>query len=112
MKVILLDFDDTILATYESRVPCLVEAFSYFGKPVSVFEIRRIWGAPFNEMITTLAPDVDFDTFYLYYRSVMARYKPKLHDGVLEFLKFLLKKHTPIFIISSSSRKLIEQDLL
>lgn len=108
---IIFDFDDTILATFESRAPCVIQAAADFGFTISMEDMRRVWGKPFQEMIYSLMPTVDYWTWYEYYRLVMARNQPKLNPGAREIAAYLKGLGLHIAVVSSSSKPLVKQDL-
>ncbi|OQY99626.1 MAG: hypothetical protein B6D41_00955 [Chloroflexi bacterium UTCFX4] len=108
---VIFDFDDTLLATFESRAPCLIEAAQRFGYTISVPEIRRYWGAPFRELIFSVVPEVDYGIFYDLYKEVMLQHPPIVQPGTAEILGLLRAKSIRTAIVSSSSKALVEQDL-
>lgn len=110
-SAVLLDFDDTLLATFESRVPCVLKAASHYDYVVSLEEVMNVWGLPFRQMIETLLPGIDYGDFYSHYRSVMTEFPPVLHKGAVEFLNFANSVGLYTIVVSSSSRALVIQDL-
>lgn len=114
MKVntVIFDFDDTLLATFKSRCPALLEAAADFGQTISEGEIREVWGLPFRKMVHCLVPMIDFQEFYDHYRNVMKKHLPLLHEGAAEILKTLKAQGKFIVISTSSSRDLVLQDLI
>jgi len=111
IHAVILDFDDTVLDTFESRTPCLIQGAADFGYSISVEDVRRVWGKPFRDMILSLMPGVDYPAFYEHYRIVMANHQPSLKLGAKELMVYLKTRGWHIAIVSSSSRLLVQQDL-
>lgn len=112
VRAIIFDFDDTILATFESRSPCLVHAASDFGQPISVDDIRGVWGKPFRDMILSLLPSVNFSVFYDHYSKLMRSYQPSLKPCARSAITKLKDLGLYLAVVSSSSRSLVQQDLM
>src|SRR2546423_9386389 len=110
-KALIFDFDDTILATFMTRVPCVIKAASDFGYTLSAEDIRLVWGKPFQEMIFALMPNIDYREWYYHYQIVMARYKPELMPGARAIIEYVKELGLYSAVVSSSSKLLVKQDL-
>jgi len=111
VNALIFDFDDTILATFESRSSCLMDAASNFGYEISLNDIKTVWGKPFREMILNLLPGIDYQKFYEHYRLVMEKHTPFLKEGASDILTLTKGMNHFVAIVSSSSQVLVLQDL-
>ena len=89
IRVLVLDFDDTLLATFKCRSLALIEAAKDFGYYITDNHLKSVWGLPFEEMISTLLPNVNYINFYKHYKQVMYRHTPELHSGAKDLLDHL-----------------------
>jgi len=110
-KVAIFDFDDTLMATKVGRVAALTKALSDFGYHVTEDGIDSNWGKPFDQLISSLAPNIDYKSFYKHYSKIMLGFPPVVQPGVIEVLQFLKANIIPIYVVSSGSRDLVIQDL-
>lgn len=110
-KAVILDFDDTIMATFEQRSELIIRVAKEFGYLIDLERIRKNWGKPFFQLITSIMPGVDFSAFLDVYSKAMETTKPKLHLGAENLLNHLKEHNILAVIVSSSSRDLIIQDL-
>jgi phosphoglycolate phosphatase-like HAD superfamily hydrolase len=109
---VLMDFDDTILATSESRRPLFTEHLQRFGATAErIALMRQSWGVAFNEAVRIAAPDIDYSAFIESYAAQMRITLPLACEGAGTFLKTVAARNVPIVVISSSIRLLIEVDL-
>src|SRR5690606_32157763 len=111
VKFALLDYDDTLLATFDTRSRCIVTALGNFGYSVEEAQIAAVWGSPFQVMINLLAPQINFGKFYPHYQEVMKENPPRTHPGAEQTLSLLSSNKIPVLLLSSSSHNLITQDL-
>lgn len=109
---VIFDFDDTLMATRETRYDALIETAGDFGIEISPEEIDSHWGEPFEELIAGIAPNIEFEEFHSQYMNVMKKYGPKVQPGVRDVFDILQGKNTPIFVVSSGSYELVKQDLI
>ncbi len=110
-RSVLIDCDDTLLATIKIRWKSLTEAAHQYGVQLDPTLIQAHWGKPFNELIAVLLPQVDFASFLSSYQQVMKRHHPQLLPGASRLIAFLREQGILIEIITSSHRDLIAQDL-
>lgn len=109
---IVLDFDDTIIATRKTRAKLFCEiALSDFGVFIPEEEINSHWGKPFNELFKNLMPRIDEKKFLSIYADQMQKHPPKILPGIQDVFYQAITNHIAVFILSSGSHKLISQDL-
>ncbi|MGH3428387.1 MAG: HAD family hydrolase [Mycobacteriales bacterium] len=110
---VLLDFDDTLIATSRSRRGLFFDHLRSFGaSEVTIEWLAERWGLPFPEMVrTVLAADMR-ENFVLSYIGLMRRHPPAPCSGAGEFLRTARRADMPVAVVSSSSRRLIEVDLV
>jgi len=111
IHAVICDFDDTLLATRLLRINLLLKTLGDYGHVILVDQLLLHWGKPFNELISSVAPRVNYDKFLLDYSKGMQRERPQILPGAETLLKFLDSINVPCFIVSSGSRFLVEQDL-
>jgi len=111
MKAVLIDFDDTLMATRKSRVAALIKAAADFGRHVTPDDIEEHWGKPFNQLILGIVPGLDYQGFHRHYAGVMRSIPPEALPGARDLLAELSNRHVHVFVISSGSRGLVRQDL-
>ena len=62
-KAVLFDFDDTLVDTFQSKIPALIEyCATVHGVTVSIDEIQALWGIPFGEKMRILTKGETVDT--------------------------------------------------
>jgi HAD superfamily hydrolase (TIGR01549 family) len=110
-KAIIFDCDDTVIATAKNRWAALIKTANDFGQELSESTIRAAWGKPFDQLIATLVPQIEFDAFVAAYRVTMRSQKPEPTPGAIQLLDKLYKHGIRMEIVTSSSRELIIQDL-
>lgn len=110
-KAIIFDCDDTIIATAKTRWAILIRTAASFGHVLDEATIRAAWGSPFNELIRTIVPTIDFEDFVAAYRSELRALQPEPTRGAKELLAYLSGRGVQMQIITSSSRDLIVQEL-
>ena len=109
---IVLDFDDTIAATRESRSKILRKvASSQFGIQISEEGINSNWGKPFDELLRCLAPTINEKEFSNVYADVMRRHPPKILPGVRHIFQEAYLNNIAILVLSSGSNQLVYQDI-
>jgi phosphoglycolate phosphatase-like HAD superfamily hydrolase len=110
-SAILFDFDDTLMATRETRVPLIVDTLAELGCHVELESVIDHWGKPFPRLIGCLAPSVDYEVFHQQYSERMSSQAPVVLPGAAELLKRLRDLGARVEIVSSGSRKLVLHDL-
>lgn len=110
-RAVILDFDDTLMATRECRTVALRATLKELGSSDDLSNLGTHWGKPFRELITQIAPEVDYDTFVKLYSKVMKRYPPRPTPGAAQLLTSLASNGKLILVLSSGSRALVMQDL-
>jgi phosphoglycolate phosphatase len=108
---VIIDFDDTLVATYQVRALTLRRTAEKLGAHIEEGAIRRLWGRPFPELIDGLVPSVPFEDFIASYRLEMMKDRPVAERGADEFLKRCRADAKKVLVHSSSRTDLIEQDL-
>jgi phosphoglycolate phosphatase-like HAD superfamily hydrolase len=110
-SAVLFDFDDTLMATRQTRVPLIVDTLAEFGCHVELTNVIGHWGKPFPQLIECLAPAVDYGVFHRQYSERMSSQAPVVLPGAAELLQRLRDTGTCVEIVSSGSRKLVLHDL-
>ncbi len=108
-KVILFDYDDTLVDTVGSRVPAIIEYCKVaHGLVIDENMIKAVWGLPFTKKFAALGcPEpVDIER----YKALSARFPMRPFDEVGEITLKLSRSHT-LAILSSASREVIVNDL-
>jgi phosphoglycolate phosphatase-like HAD superfamily hydrolase len=82
-----------------------------FGYILTKEDIKRVWGKPFQEMIISLMPTVDYLTWYKHYRIVMGKHQSSLHRGAKDIMTYLKALGCYIAVVSSNSKELVKQDM-
>lgn len=108
---VIFDCDDTVIATAKSRWKVLIATARSFGVVLAEDTILRAWGVPFDRLIRTIVPTIDYDEFVARYRMAMRASRPEPTTGARELLEHLAARSTRMEIVTSSSRDLITQDL-
>jgi phosphoglycolate phosphatase-like HAD superfamily hydrolase len=99
------DFDDTLIAARRTYMPVMVDALSRFGYCCQGLE--EAWGRPFEEVVETVAPGLDFKRFLDSYTTIVERTSPCWLPGALHFLSGAKERGLPLFILTASSGHLI-----
>ncbi|MBV6394141.1 MAG: Phosphoglycolate phosphatase [Anaerolineales bacterium] len=110
-KAVIFDCDDTIIATAKNRWTALIKTANDFGQELNEATIRNAWGKPFDQLIATLVPEIEFETFFAAYKIIMRSQKTEATSGAAQLLKKLYEEDVRMEIVTSSSRELIIQDL-
>jgi HAD superfamily hydrolase (TIGR01549 family) len=110
-QAVIFDCDDTIIATAKTRWAVLIKTAAKFGKRLDENTIRAAWGRPFNEMIASIVPSVNFDEFIGSYRTAITSTNPEATRGAIRLVSQLRERGVAMDIVTSSSRDLIVQDL-
>lgn len=59
-SIVLFDFDDTLVDTYDSRAPAIVEyCWQVHGAHISESDIKKVWGQPFVQKMQALSGSTD-----------------------------------------------------
>ncbi len=110
-EAIIMDCDDTVLATAKTRWRALINAAKEFDRALTEQMIQVAWGRPFDDLIASILPGVNLDDFVAVYRVEMRREKPELTPGAATFLEMTSVRGVRVEAVTSSSRSLIIQDL-
>jgi phosphoglycolate phosphatase-like HAD superfamily hydrolase len=69
LKAIIFDWDNTIVSSFDHLVVFHREVGRQLGwPPVTDEQIRKVWGAPFEELIQSLWPMHDSNDYDITYR--------------------------------------------
>jgi phosphoglycolate phosphatase-like HAD superfamily hydrolase len=111
-RVIIFDFDDTLIVSRRERALRLLEALAAFGCPADDTRLDAAWGLPFRQLVASISPRVDshFEEFMWYYVDRLRRSPPEPCPGVLDALPQLAAA-ARLFVHSSSHSLLIRTDL-
>jgi HAD superfamily hydrolase (TIGR01549 family) len=109
--VVIFDCDDTVIATAKSRWKVLIATARSFGVALTEDTIHDAWGTPFDRLIRSIVPTIDYDEFVTRYRAAMRTSRAEPTPGARELLAHLAARSTRMEIVTSSSRDLITQDL-
>jgi len=108
IKVILFDFDDTLIRTYSSAVNHIRNAAKLFGVRVPhESEIKLHWGKHFKDFTTSLWPGLNtggFNEIYEKFLTRMRGYPPV--DGVHEVIETLTGNYMLGLVTSRDSMSL------
>ncbi len=110
-KAVVFDFDDTLLATFNSRRQVLIRTASEFGFELSSSKIAAEWGRPFESLIAHLVPEVPFRSFYEAYKRNLMRTAPEVLDGAHGLLSKLRRENIPCYVVTSGDYFLARHDL-
>lgn len=110
-RAVIFDCDDTVIATAKSRWEVLIATARTFDVVLTAERIRSAWGLPFDSLIRTIVPTIEFDAYVRRYRAAMMRKKAEPCKGAVELLNRLEARAVTMEIVTSSSRELIMQDL-
>jgi len=108
---VVIDFDDTIAASFDVHSNTLSKALGHFGYRVNRSILEDYWGQQFPQLIRSLAPQIDYDAFLQHYYHVMNAASPRLLPGAFEFLEAMHSRRIVTVVHSSSLTQLIWQDL-
>jgi len=111
LKAVIFDFDDTLVATRQSRIPILRRLALEFGYKLRKDDIEVHWGRPFDEFVKAIMPGVAYRDFFEEYSKRLFTRPPVLQSGIKNFVTNLYKNGVCIYVLSSGSRKLVIQDL-
>jgi phosphoglycolate phosphatase-like HAD superfamily hydrolase len=109
---VIVDFDDTLVATYRVRVHTLIRTAAKLGRSITEAEVSANWGSPFPELISALMPNVAFDEFFSLYTNEMLVDHPIALAGAFRLLNYCRGNLKTIIIHSSSRTDLVQQDLV
>jgi len=104
IKAVILDFDDTIFATFN----CSFERHSFIAKKLNLNvpkrnEFFKEWGLPWKIQIKTLWPEIDFEFYQSHYWKHFGDSVLPLLEGAKESIEFLSKKYF-LAIVTSRDR--------
>ncbi len=108
VKAIILDWDNTIVNSYDHLVIFHQEVGRQLGWPaVSEEELRAVWGKPFEELIQALWPTYDSKDFDAAYRKhILSQTVPAI-EGAVEVIS-KLKDSYLLGIITAAPRYEVE----
>ncbi|MFI9503828.1 alpha/beta fold hydrolase [Nocardia sp. NPDC052566] len=110
-RAVILDLDDTLVATAKSRWPVLRETAAYFGVELAVETIRSAWGQPFDVLLDTIVPTLDHEEFVTAYHRKLEVVHAVATTGAVQLVKALHRRGLPRLIVGSGKRSLIRNDL-
>lgn len=111
-KAIILDFDDTIAASYQVRSDSLRKALSsYLGRQVTLEQVRSHWGLPFEKLIFQIDGSVEIEEFVAVYQNYMTSARPVALPGVPAALERWADLGILVVVFSASLTDLIRVDL-
>jgi len=111
-KGLLLDFDDTILATTATRRPLLDDALR--GRGASEGEIQDMhsrWGLPLRDLVSPIVPSAEYGDFVKSLGPILAATPPRACSGVEPLLRAARDRDTPVVVVTSSETTLVRHDL-
>lgn len=111
LRAALFDFDDTLMATRDVRLSLLVEVLEKYNYHIAPEDVAQNWGKPFLQLIESLAPGIDYQSFHQYYSKVMRSVPPRPLPGAIKILAKLRNHNVVNHVISSGSRDLVKQDI-
>jgi phosphoglycolate phosphatase len=109
-KLVLFDFDDTLVDTYGSKIPAIIEYCQlYHDANPGAEAVARLWGIPFSDMISRLTGGnkPQFEE----YLKVSERFPLLAFNESERVLQSLRTKAVGIGIITSLSRPVLEHSL-
>lgn len=112
IKVILFDYDDTLVKTRESKWDAIKEtAKRHYDLEIDSDHIAKYWGLPFEEMLTGALNNADsFEKLRDNYYSVTTEFPMEAHKGAVEFFDKLPAEYQ-VGIVTASNKKLVIDDL-
>ncbi|MBL7160667.1 MAG: HAD family hydrolase [Candidatus Aenigmarchaeota archaeon] len=111
IKAVVLDFDDTVIHTYNNFMDTAKQVSERLGVPMPLEKtIRREYGNGWKEILTATFPDADKEEFVKAYASInsLKIYRPI--RGVNEALDLLSKKYI-IGVMTGGSRNVFMNNL-
>lgn len=109
IRAVLFDFDDTLVDTFGSKVPAIIEfCFEEYGLEVRRQEVEALWGRPFKEMIAALNGGRPVDISR--YLKVSERYPLKAFSESGSVLDVLGQRYK-LGIVTSLSREVLLHSL-
>lgn len=108
----MFDFDDTLVVSRTDRGNVLLEALQSFGVATRPERIDDLWGRPFRELVSGVAPGIDdrYEEFLEYYSHALRSRPPIACPGVIESVRSLRPRHR-LFVHSASHSLLVRSDL-
>ncbi len=105
---LLFDWDDTLVDTFNSRVPAIIEFCRRQGLNVSKQQIGNVWGVPFNRMMASLGCTIPIDmTEYL----AIAKRHPLIAFQDAERMLQKLAQTAYLGIVTSLAESILHADL-
>lgn len=111
-KVIIFDFDETLVQTKDVRYEAAkYTAKEFYGLDISNSTIDKYWGLPFRDLIKALFKDIDtFENIANNYKSIIHLFALRPFDDAFDTLQKLNKDYI-LGIVSSSTQTLIDSGL-
>ncbi|MDQ6985867.1 MAG: HAD hydrolase-like protein [Candidatus Dojkabacteria bacterium] len=111
-KVIIFDYDDTLVKTRESKLGSLVETAEIYNLKLSKQEIISRWHGPYLEMIQNIFGDIDdLNNIRFNLEKIARKYLMQAYTDAIETVNSLLKNFK-VSILTSSERKVVIEDLI
>ncbi|KKT87331.1 MAG: hypothetical protein A2119_01845 [Candidatus Colwellbacteria bacterium GWA2_46_10] len=105
-KVIIFDYDDTIVDTFSSIYDVDLQVAERLGlRRVTKEEMASLWGIPYRERIKRLHPDTDFEEHERIHFEIYDHSTTKPFEGAVGTLAYLKSKGYRLGIISSRRYK-------
>ncbi len=112
-KVIVFDFDDTLVQTRAIRYEAAkYTAKHFYNLKISDSTIDKYWGLPFRDLIKALFNDVDsFENIAQHYKEIIHLFPLKKFDDAVATLERLSNKYI-LTMVSSSTKELIKRGFM
>jgi len=111
VKVVLFDFDDTLVATIEAKwAEHKHVSRKYYGKELPDELIKKHWGVPLSELVSKLYDTDDVDLALERIEKEQHKFPKLLHDdtmATIEYLKGLGKK---VGVVTATQRFSFDYD--
>jgi phosphoglycolate phosphatase len=108
---IILDFDDTLAETRQTRSALMAESLRDLGANVQYDDVYEGWGTPFLDLINRLAPDITYEDFESHYTEKLRESRAAILEPSFAFLASLRYFGSSVVILTSGGRTLIETEL-
>ena len=109
IKYLIIDLDGTLVFSNEANFKAYEMAFHTFGIPLQRKQFESLMGMGFEDMLKSVAPDLNASDQLLLKERKASFYKQELHlikknEPLIQFLNSL-KNHHSISIVTSASKK-------
>jgi phosphoglycolate phosphatase len=111
--ILIFDFDDTLVTTFESRASALIELGNTLGITVTEDTVKAHWGKPFYEFMYSLfeKSNISVEEIILRYEKSFEDFPLKLYDDAKLLINEAVNKNCYLGIVSSSSMSVIKKGL-